>query len=153
MQQAKYMDYTRDLTIILIKYQYTYLVSVYWYLYLVFRFPNTDTDTSYFKKVLEYWYFQCFSVFLKNTKELFTWYMIIPKIKGNFTPLLMAVITGHFQICNSILLDCFNWPFMIMATVIRSRSDRRAFLIALNQIYTSKWIAKVLGKYQVVQRY
>ena len=30
--------------------------------------------------------------------------MIIPKIKGNFTPLLMAVITGHFQICNSILI-------------------------------------------------
>ena len=24
--------------------------------------------------------------------------MIIPKIKSNFTPLLMAVIVGHFQI-------------------------------------------------------
>jgi hypothetical protein len=49
--------------------------------------------------------------------------MIIPKIKCNFTPLLMADIIGHFQICNSILLGCFNWPFMIMAKVIRSRSD------------------------------
>ena len=105
--------------------QYTYQVSVYWYLYLVFRFPNTDTDTSYFKNVLEYWYFQYFSVsvFLKNKKEIITWYMIIPKIKCNFTPLFMAVIIDHFQICNSILLGCFNWPFMIMAKVIRSRSD------------------------------
>ena len=110
---------------ILTKYQYTYQVSVYWYLYLVFRFPNTDTDTSYFKNVLEYWYFQYFSVsvFLKNKKEIITWYMIIPKIKCNFTPLFMAVIIDHFQICNSILLGCFNWPFMIMAKVIRSRSD------------------------------
>ena len=49
--------------------------------------------------------------------------MIIPKIKCNFTPLFMAVIIDHFQICNSILLGCFNWPFMIMAKVIRSRSD------------------------------
>ena len=54
--------------------------------------------------------------------------MIIPKIKCNFTPLLMAVIIGHFQICNSILLDCFNWPFMIMAKVIRSRSDQGDFI-------------------------
>lgn len=60
----------RALTSILTKYQYTYQVSVYWYLYLVFRFPHTDTDTSYFKNVLEYWYFQYFSVsvFLKNKK-------------------------------------------------------------------------------------
>ena len=49
--------------------------------------------------------------------------MVIPKIKCNFTPLLMADIIGHFQICNSILLGCFNWPFMIMTKVIRSRSD------------------------------
>ena len=25
----------------------------------------------------------------------------------------MAVMIGHFQICKSILLGCFNWPFMI----------------------------------------
>ena len=49
--------------------------------------------------------------------------MIIPKIKPNFTSLLMAVIIGHFQICNSILLGCFNWPFMIMAKIIKSRSE------------------------------
>ena len=119
------IHFSRALTSILTKYQYTYQVSVYWYLYLVFIFPNTDTDTSYFKNVLEYWYFQYFSVsvFLKNKKEIITWYMIIPKIKCNFTPLFMAVIIDHFQICNSILLGCFNWPFMIMAKVIRSRSD------------------------------
>ena len=45
--------------------QYTYQVSVYWYLYLVFRFPNTDSDTSYFKNVLEYWYFFSISTFEK----------------------------------------------------------------------------------------
>ena len=68
---------TRALTSILTKYQYTYQVSVYWYLYLVFRFTNTDTDTSYFKNVLEYWYFQYFSVsvFLKNKKEIITRYI------------------------------------------------------------------------------
>ena len=49
--------------------------------------------------------------------------MIIPKIKSNFTPLLMAVIIGHFQICNSILLGSFNWSFMIMAMVIRNKFD------------------------------
>ena len=49
--------------------------------------------------------------------------MIIPNIKCNFTPLFLAVIIGDFQICNSILLGCFNWPFMIMAKVIRGRSD------------------------------
>ena len=53
--------------------------------------------------------------------------MIIPKIKCNFTPLFMAVIIDHFQICNSILLGCFNWPFMIMAKVIRSRFDYEGF--------------------------
>ena len=47
--------------------------------------------------------------------------MIIPKIKSNFTPLLMAVIIGHFQICNSILLGCFNWPFMILAKVVKGQ--------------------------------
>jgi len=116
---------TRALTSILTKYQYTYQVSVYWYLYLVFIFPNTDTDTSYFKNVLEYWYFQYFSVsvFLENKKEIITWYMIILKNKFNITPLLMAVIIGHVQICNFIWLGCFNWPFMIMEKVIGSRSD------------------------------
>ena len=116
---------TRALTSILTKYQYTYQVSVYWYLYLVFKFPNTDTDTSYFKNILEYWYFQYFSVslFLKNKDKTIIWYMIIPKIKSNFTPLLMAVIIGHFQICNSILLGSFNWSFMIMAMVIRNKFD------------------------------
>ena len=109
-------------------YQYTcisILVSVHWYLYLVFVFLNTDTDTSYFKNVLEYWYFQYFSVsvFLKNRKEITTWYMIIPKIKCKFTPLFMAVIIDHFQIWNSILLGCLNWPFMIMEKVIRNKSD------------------------------
>jgi hypothetical protein len=54
--------------------------------------------------------------------------MIIHKIKCNFTPLLMTVIIGHFQICTSILLGCFNWPFMIMAKVIRSRSDKEGFI-------------------------
>jgi hypothetical protein len=47
--------------------------------------------------------------------------MVIPKFKCNFTPLLMAVIFGHFQICNSISLGCFDWPFMIMAKIIRRR--------------------------------
>ena len=63
--------------------------------------------------------------------------IIIPKIKCSFTPLLMAVIIGHFQICNSILLDCFNWPFMIMAKVIRSRSDQGDFIfdnVKLNRL-------------------
>ena len=43
--------------------------------------------------------------------------MIIPKIKCNSTPLLMAVIIGHFQTSNSIFLGCFNWPIMIMGKV------------------------------------
>ena len=53
--------------------------------------------------------------------------MIIPKIKSNLNPLIMAVIIGHFQICNSILLSCFNWPFMIMAKVISSKFDYKDF--------------------------
>ena len=49
--------------------------------------------------------------------------MIIPKIKCKFTPLFMAVIIDHFQICNSILLACLNWPSMIMAKVVRDKFD------------------------------
>ena len=63
--------------------------------------------------------------------------MIIPKIKCNFTPLLMAVIIGNFQICNSILLGCFNWPFMIKAKVIRRKSDWEGFIfdiVKLNRL-------------------
>ena len=41
--------------------------------------------------------------------------MIIPKIKCNPNPRLMSVNISHFQICKSILLGCFNLPFMIMA--------------------------------------
>ena len=48
--------------------------------------------------------------------------MIIPKIKSNFTPLIMAVIIGHFQTSNSIFLGCFNWTIMI-------RSDYSKVLI------------------------
>ena len=54
--------------------------------------------------------------------------MIIPKIKCNSTPLLMAVMIGHFQICKSILLGCFNWLLMITAKVIRSKSDWEGFI-------------------------
>ena len=124
---------TRALTSILTKYQYTYQVSVYWYLYLVFIFPNTDTDTSYFKNVLEYWYFQYFSVsvFLKIKKEIITCDMIIPKIKCNFTPLLMAVTIGHFQTCTFILLGCFKWPFMIMAKSLGGDLIRRVLLLIM----------------------
>ena len=60
---------TRDLTIILVKYQYTYQVSVYWYLDLVFWFSNTDTDTSYFNNVLKYWYFSI--IFLISKLHIF----------------------------------------------------------------------------------
>ena len=44
--------------------------------------------------------------------------MIIPKIKCNSTPLLMAVMIGHFQICKSVLLACFTWSFVIMLKII-----------------------------------
>ena len=126
---------SRALTSILTKYQYTYQVSVYWYLYLVFRFPNTDTDTSYFKNVLEYWYFQYFSVsvFLKNEDKIITWYMIIPKNKSNYTPLLMAVIVGHFQICNSILLGCFKWPFITWQSLSWANLIRKALLLTMHR--------------------
>ena len=74
--------------------------------------------------------------------------MIIPKIKSNFTPLLMAVIIVHFQICNSILLGCFNWPFMIMAKVIRRRFELKSFTFDnVELIDTKKRIAKLLDKY------
>ena len=76
--------------------------------------------------------------------------MIIHKIKSNFTPLLMDVINGHFQICNSILLGCLNCPFMIMAKVIRSRLGRLLLLIILYYIDTDKWI--VIDKYQDVNK-
>ena len=56
----------------------------------------------------------------------------------------MAVIIGHFQICNSISLGCFNWQFTNVAKIIRSS----LFLIMLNEIY----IAKVVDKYQVVKK-
>ena len=64
--------------------------------------------------------------------------MIIPRIKYviRVTPLLMAVIIGNFQICNTVLLDCFNWPFMIMARLLdRCRSDYLGglFLMMVNQ--------------------
>ena len=75
--------------------------------------------------------------------------MIILKIKRKFTPVFMAVIIGHFQICNSILLGCFNWPFMIMAKVIRSRSDQEG--LNFDKIDTDKLISKVLEKYKVVK--
>ena len=45
--------------------------------------------------------------------------MIIPKIKCNSTPLLIAAMIGHFQICKFLLLGYFNWPFVTMAKIIR----------------------------------
>ena len=105
-------NWFRALTSILTKYQCTYQVSVY--LYLIFEFPNTNTHTSFSKSVLDYWYFQYFSVSVFLKKKIITWYMIILKIKCDFTPLLMAVTIGHFQIVhcvhcisNSISLGCF----------------------------------------------
>ena len=38
---------------------------------------------------------------------------------STLAPLHMAVMIGHFQICNSILLGCFKWSFMIVAKIIR----------------------------------
>jgi hypothetical protein len=47
--------------------------------------------------------------------------MISLKIKCDFTPLLMAVIIGHFKYVTPFCLAALrNWPFMILAKVIRS---------------------------------
>ena len=54
--------------------------------------------------------------------------MIIPKIKCNFLQLFMAVIIDHFQIYNSILLACLNWPSMIVAKVVRDKFDQEGFI-------------------------
>ena len=114
IDESCHRSHSRALTSILTKYQYTYQVCIS-ILILILLTSKTylNTDTSNFSV----------SVFLENKNEIITWYLIISKIKCNFTPLLMAVIIGNFQICNSILLVCFNWPFMIMAKVIRARSD------------------------------
>ena len=50
---------------------------------------------------------------------------MIPKFRSNFTPLLMAVIFGHFYLCNPISLGCFDWPFMII---------RKPFFVMINEI-------------------
>ena len=103
------------MTNILTKYQYNYQVSVYWYLYLVFRFPNTDT--SYFKNVLQYWYFQYFSlsVFLKNRNEIIAWFpslgltllhyswLLYLVIFINVTPFHLAALIGHLWLWQRLL--------------------------------------------------
>ena len=122
---------SRALTSILTKYQYTYQVSViYWYLYLVFIFPNTDTDTSYFKNVLEYWYFQYFSVsvFLKikeNKKEIITRYNRIELWIANFLDkneginkskkkvIILRVYVTPFIWANLIYVCVYSIIFMI----------------------------------------